>query len=68
MEQNLQVVRQLAAGAVVLSGGRVVHTGDALEFLDDDGLTQRLLGVSTEGATHGAAPHATASLEKGPAL
>jgi branched-chain amino acid transport system ATP-binding protein len=48
VEQNLHVVRQLAGGAVVLSGGRVVHTGSALEFLDDAGLTQRLLGVSAE--------------------
>lgn len=46
VEQNLQVVRQLARGAVVLSGGRVVHTGDALEFLDDPDRTQQLLGVS----------------------
>jgi branched-chain amino acid transport system ATP-binding protein len=51
VEQNLQVVRQLAGGAVVLSGGRVVHTGDALEFLDDTELTQRHLGVSTDGVS-----------------
>jgi branched-chain amino acid transport system ATP-binding protein len=48
VEQNLHVVRQLATDAVVLSGGRVVHTGRALDFLDDAGLTQRLLGVSAE--------------------
>jgi branched-chain amino acid transport system ATP-binding protein len=48
VEQNLHVVRQLAEDAVVLSGGRVVHTGRALEFLDDAELTQRLLGVSAE--------------------
>ena len=47
VEQNLHVVRQLAEGAVVLSGGRVVHTGSALEFLDDAGLIQRHLGVSS---------------------
>ena len=35
-------------GAVVIAGGRVVHTGIALEFLDDDDLTRRLLGVSAE--------------------
>ncbi|MGO4189721.1 ABC transporter ATP-binding protein [Pseudarthrobacter sp. TAF60_1] len=63
VEQNLQVVRQLAEGAVVLSGGKVVHTGNALEFLDDDGLTQRLLGVSAETA-----PQAADSHEKGAAL
>lgn len=50
VEQNLQVVRQLAGGAVVLSGGKVVHTTDsALEFLDDEDLIQRLLGVHAEG-------------------
>ena len=51
VEQNLHVVRQLAAGAVVLSGGRVVHTGRALDFLDDAALIQRHLGVSTEPAS-----------------
>jgi branched-chain amino acid transport system ATP-binding protein len=63
VEQNLHVVRQLAEGAVVLSGGRVVHTGSALGFLDDAGLTQRLLGVSAEVTSHEAAPH-----QKGAAL
>ncbi|PJI54074.1 ABC transporter ATP-binding protein, partial [Methylobacterium radiotolerans] len=46
VEQNLAVVRRLAAGAVVLSGGRVVHrTDDARALLDDEPLTRRLLGV-----------------------
>lgn len=45
VEQNLQVVRQLADTVVVLEGGRVVHTGSARELLDDDALTTRLLGV-----------------------
>ncbi|AXJ10603.1 ABC transporter ATP-binding protein [Arthrobacter sp. PM3] len=53
VEQNLQVVRQLAGGAVVLSGGRVVHTGGALDFLNDAGLTQRHLGVSTDAGSPG---------------
>lgn len=48
VEQNLEVVRQLAAGAVVIAGGRVVHTGDANEILGDPDLTRRLLGVSAE--------------------
>lgn len=48
VEQNLEVVRQLASGAVVIAGGRVVHTGDANEILDDPDLTRRLLGVSAE--------------------
>lgn len=52
VEQNLQVVRDLAHHAVVLTGGRSVHAGPAAEFLNDPDLTQRLLGVSTgaEGA------------------
>lgn len=52
VEQNLQVVRDLAHHAVVLTGGRSVHHGPAEEFLGDADLTQRLLGVSTgtEGA------------------
>lgn len=52
VEQNLQVVRDLAHHAVVLTGGRSVHHGPAAEFLGDPDLTQRLLGVSTgaEGA------------------
>lgn len=48
VEQNLEVVRQLAQGAVVIAGGRVVHTGDANEILADEALTRRLLGVSAE--------------------
>ena len=47
VEQNLQVVRDLAHHAVVLTGGRSVHHGPAAEFLGDPDLTQRLLGVST---------------------
>jgi branched-chain amino acid transport system ATP-binding protein len=41
---------------VVLSGGRVVHTGSAQEFLDDSELTQRHLGVSTDGAASDGVP------------
>lgn len=48
VEQNLEVVRQLAGDAVVIAGGRVVHTGSAAELLADDSLTQRLLGVHAE--------------------
>jgi len=48
VEQNLEVVRRLADDAVVIAGGRVVHTGDAGELLADDTLTTRLLGVSAE--------------------
>lgn len=48
VEQNLQVVRQLASDAIILAGGRVAHTGSAAGFLDDAELTQRLLGVHTD--------------------
>ena len=47
VEQNLNVVRQLAADAIVIEGGRVVHTGSAAEFLGDDDMIQRFLGVGT---------------------
>ena len=53
VEQNLEVVKKLAGGAIVLSGGRVVHTGVATEILADEALTHRLLGVGS--ATGGAA-------------
>jgi branched-chain amino acid transport system ATP-binding protein len=58
---------------VVLSGGRVVHTGSAQEFLDDAELTQRHLGVSTDGTasdgvpTHGATGNATGDDSERPA-
>ena len=48
VEQNLDVVRQLAGDAVVIAGGRVVHTGRALDILGDEELTRRLLGVHVE--------------------
>lgn len=48
VEQNLDVVRRLADGAVVIAGGHVVHTGPARAILDDEELTRRLLGVSAE--------------------
>jgi branched-chain amino acid transport system ATP-binding protein len=50
VEQNLEVVRRLADDAVVIAGGRVVHTGRAREILDDEELTRRLLGVHAEPA------------------
>ncbi|MGD9606858.1 MAG: ABC transporter ATP-binding protein [Leucobacter sp.] len=50
VEQNLEVVRRLADGAVVIGNGRVVHTGDALEILNDEQLTRQLLGVHAEEA------------------
>ena len=50
VEQNLEVVRRLADTAIVIGGGRVVHTGNAREILDDEDLTRRLLGVHAEAA------------------
>ncbi len=51
VEQNLEVVRRLAGDAVVIAGGRVVHTGSAVDLLADEALTQRLLGVHAETRT-----------------
>lgn len=45
VEQNLAVVRRLAARAIVLSGGRAKWTGDAQGLLEDAALTKSLLGV-----------------------
>jgi branched-chain amino acid transport system ATP-binding protein len=45
VEQNLAVVRRLAATAVVLSAGRVAWRGPAGALLDDADLTKSLLGV-----------------------
>lgn len=52
VEQNLQVISQLADRVVVLSGGRVVFTGEASQLLDDPERIQRYLGVHT-GSEHG---------------
>lgn len=60
VEQNLQVVRDLAQDVIVLSGGRVVHRGPAAAFLDDPALVQRHLGVSG-GESHTDAPTTEAS-------
>ena len=70
VEQNLQVVRDLAEHAVVLTDGRSVHHGPAADLLSDEELTQRLLGVHADTgpdagpdrATQGSATH-----EEGPA-
>lgn len=48
VEQNLQVVRQLANDAIVISSGRAIHTAKASEILDDEQLTMQLLGVHAE--------------------
>jgi branched-chain amino acid transport system ATP-binding protein len=46
VEQNLGVVRRIARDVIVLDQGRVVHTGDAKEFLAQPELVKRLLGVA----------------------
>lgn len=57
VEQNLTVVRELAAGAIVLSDGQVSHTAEsATDFLDDDALVTQHLGVGTSAANQGAHP------------
>jgi branched-chain amino acid transport system ATP-binding protein len=45
VEQNLAVVRRLAADAIVLASGQVAWTGSAAELLGDAALTKSLLGV-----------------------
>jgi branched-chain amino acid transport system ATP-binding protein len=45
VEQNLGVVRRIAQGAIVLDQGRVVHTSDAAELLEQPELVRRLLSV-----------------------
>jgi branched-chain amino acid transport system ATP-binding protein len=45
VEQNLGVVRRIAQGAIVLDQGRVVHTSDAKELLEQPELVKRLLSV-----------------------
>jgi branched-chain amino acid transport system ATP-binding protein len=45
VEQNLGVVRRIANGAVVLDQGRVAHTSNARELLEQPVLVKRLLSV-----------------------
>jgi branched-chain amino acid transport system ATP-binding protein len=49
VEQNLSVVQRLARDVVVIDGGRVVHTGSAVELLADPEHIRRLLGVHGGG-------------------
>ncbi len=46
------MARRLADRAVVMSDGRVVHTGDAAELLDDEQRVVSLLGVGSTHDTH----------------
>lgn len=68
VEQNLQVVRNLATTVVVIEGGRVAHVGNAQELLDNEALTTRLLGVHGGGSegSHAADP-VSASAKEGAA-
>ena len=47
VEQNLGVVRRIAHDAIVLDQGRVVHTSDAKELLEQPELVRRLLSVGS---------------------
>jgi len=46
VEQNFNFARQLGDRVAVMDDGRIVHTGTMAELADDDGLQQRLLGLS----------------------
>lgn len=48
VEQNLDVVRNLAKTAFVIASGRVIHTAPTHELLADEELVTRLLGVHSE--------------------
>jgi branched-chain amino acid transport system ATP-binding protein len=46
VEQNFNFARQLGDRVAVMDNGRIVHTGAMAELADDEGLQQRLLGLS----------------------
>lgn len=46
VEQNFNFARQLGDKVAVMDGGRIVHAGTMAELADDEGLQQRLLGLS----------------------
>ncbi len=50
VEQNLAVVRRLAAHCVVLADGRTAHAGPAGDLLADPAATRALLGVGARTA------------------
>ncbi|MCX4535387.1 ABC transporter ATP-binding protein [Streptomyces sp. NBC_00841] len=52
VEQNLAVVRRLAAHCTVLADGRTAHQGPAGELLGDAEAARRLLGVGHGPAAH----------------
>ncbi len=46
VEQNFQMARALGDQVAVMDDGRVVHSGAMASLADDEGLQQRLLGLS----------------------
>ena len=46
VEQNFMVARELGDRVAVMDDGRVVHAGTMAELAEDEGLQQRLLGLS----------------------
>ena len=71
VEQNLAVIRHLAQQVVVLDQGRVMHSGPAEAFFEDEALTQELLGVAHGGTggiggTGGATDSAVRAQRGGP--
>jgi branched-chain amino acid transport system ATP-binding protein len=46
VEQNFNFARQLGDQVAVMDGGRIVHSGAMAALADDEGLQQRLLGLS----------------------
>jgi branched-chain amino acid transport system ATP-binding protein len=46
VEQNFAMAKALGNTVAVMDNGRVVHSGGMRELVDDDGLQQRLLGLS----------------------
>ena len=48
VEQNFQFARSLGDAVAVMDSGRIVHTGAMSGLVADEGLQQRLLGLSLE--------------------
>ncbi len=46
VEQNFNFARQLGDQVAVMDGGRIVHSGSMADLAGDEGLQQRLLGLS----------------------
>jgi branched-chain amino acid transport system ATP-binding protein len=63
VEQNLTLVRRVAATCTVLADGRTAHQGDTAALLADDEAARRLLGVGG-GASH--TPRAAESPDPAP--